>query len=205
MLFRSAAISGPSFHASLSQLWPVTAVLRTFAMRFHVNVELNPTKLDNVDAAMLRVGYLLGVAKRLHLIAEELRRPLWRAVLVTTKVKEVPPTDPACLVKGSKITARVTWEREAVVRYCDPVCRASDQAGVTDAIKSTIEELAQRFNEGGYDGGRWAGKTLIEGPKPPELPEFPVELQNKFVLGEYYDAVSNVLAPVRNAIEALRS
>jgi len=123
--------------------------------------------------------------------------------LTTTKVEEVPPTDPTCLTKGSKVIARIAWERENVVRN-EMVNKSSDKASVTEAMLMTAPEMAHRFNQGGYEGGRWAGQALIEGPKPPDYPDFSVELKNRFVLGEFYDEVTNVLVPVRDAIHALR-
>ena len=94
-----AAVAGPSYDDITNGMWPLLAVLCTFAMRFHVNVDLNlhnaPIEDGDVDTAILRTSYLLSIAKRVHEIACEHKRPLWRAVL-TTKEVACEPLLPGC-------------------------------------------------------------------------------------------------------------
>ena len=192
-----AAVSGPSFDDILSSLWPVLGVLCTFVMRFHVNVDLNlhndPIASGDVDTAILRVTYLLKIARHLHEITLEHKRPLWRAVLTTKAVEGAPP----------KITVRITWESENVAR-CDAVWKSSDKAGVVEAMKRAASVLNCHFTAGGYEGGRWASEGhLVEGPKPPDFPAFDVVLSNAFVLGQPYNLQNSVITPMHNAIEAL--
>jgi len=195
-----AAVSGPSFDDILSNMWPVLGVLMTFVMRFNVNVDLNlhnePILSDDVDTAILRVAYLLAIASRLHEMTLEYKRPLWRAVLTTKAVEDDSSN-------GSKITARITWESEHVVRH-DAVSRSSDKVGVIDVMKRTACVLNYNFTAGGYEGGRWASEGgLVLGPKPPDFPDFDVALPNKFVRGQHYNPQDNVIAPLYNAISAL--
>ena len=190
------AVAGPSLEDVLARILPVIGVLGDFALRFHVNVDLNlhsdPIKFDTVDKAILRVEYLHKIAQRVLKAAEAHRRQLWRGVLVTSAVSG-----------GSELVCSLLWERENIVHY-EPVNQASDEGGIREAMRSTVTEMKYRFNEGGYAGGRWASKILIEGRKPPDFVGFTVELKNKFVLGEFYDEAPNVLVPVRDALDALR-
>ena len=74
--------------------------------------------------------------------------------------------------------------------------------GVIDAMEKTAHVLMSNFNCGGYLGGRWASAHLVEGPKPPEFPDFDVTLK-RFVMGHDYNPRSNVFDPVSLAIHAL--
>ena len=195
-----AAVSGPSFDDILGSLWPVLGVLCTFVMRFHVNVDLNlhnePIASGDVDTAILRVTYLLKIARHLHEIALQHKRPLWRAVLTTKAVEDTPSN-------GSKITARITWESERVVAH-DVVCKSSDKLGVVDVMKRAASVLNCHFASGGYDGGRWASEGgLVLGSKPPDFPDFDVELPKKFVRDQHHDAQHGVIVPMHDAIAAL--
>ena len=198
-----AAVSGPSFDDILGSLWPVLGVLCAFVMRFHVNVDLNlhnePIASGDVDTAILRVAYLLKIARHLHEIALQHKRPLWRAVLTTEAVEDTPSN-------GSKITARITWESERVARH-DVVCKSSDKLGTVDVMKRTASVLNYHFASGGYDGGRWASEGgLVSGSKPPDFPDFDVELSKKFMRGQHYNnnnTQDSVIAPMRDAIAAL--
>ena len=196
------AVAGPSLEDVLARILPVIGVLGDFALRFHVNVDLNlhsdPIKFDTVEKAILRVQYLHKIAQLVLKAAEVHRRQLWRGLLVTSAVSDTHPT-----ANGSKIGCSLLWERENIVHY-EPVNKASDEGGIREAMRSTVTEMRDRFNEGGYAGGRWASKILIEGRKPPDFVGFTVELKNKFVLGEFYDEAPNVLVPVRDALDALR-
>jgi len=197
------AVAGPSLEDVLARILPVVGVLGDFALRFHVNVDLDlhndPIKSDTVDVAILRVEYLHKIAQRVLKAAEAHRRQLWRGVLITSAVSDTYPT-----TGGSQMTGcSFVWERENIVHY-EPVNQASDEGGIREAMRSTVTEMTGRFNEGGYAGGHWASKILIEGPKPPEVVGFTVELKRKFVLGEFYDEGPNVLVPMRDALDALR-
>ena len=194
-----ASVSGPSCEQILSHLWPVLAVLCTFAMRFHVNVDLNlhngPIADGDVSMAILRVEYLHRIAARVLQVALEYKRNLWRPVLTTKAVEDEG--------SGSKLCAAITWEKEDAVRS-EIVRPASDHAAVVDAMQKAAHDLQLNFDNGGHSGGRWASPDLIEGRKPPEFCAFDVKLPNKFVKGQYFDARANVFYPVWKAIGDLR-
>jgi hypothetical protein len=200
-----AAVAGPSYDDITNGMWPLLAVLCTFAMRFHVNVDLNlhnaPIEDGDVDTAILRTSYLLSIAKRVHEIACEHKRPLWRAVL-TTKEVACEPLLPGCDNSSSNIKSAITWEQEDLVRG-EKVHKSSDKAAVTNAMQRAARDLRLNFHNGGYKGGRWASDVLVEGPKPREFAAFVIVMPNMFVEGDYIAADENVYRPACEAIGKL--
>ena len=200
-----AAVAGPSYDDIVNGMWPLLAVLCTFAMRFHVNVDLNlhnaPIEDGDVDTAILRTTYLLRIAERVHEIAREHKRSLWRAVL-TTKAVVYEPLSPGCDKSGSKIKSAITWEQEDLVRG-EKVLKTSDKAAVTNAMQRAANDLRLNFHNGGYKGGRWASDDLVEGPKPREFSAFDIVMPNMFVEGDFIAVDENVYRPAWEAIGKL--
>ena len=200
-----AAVAGPSYDDITNGMWPLLAVLCTFAMRFHVNVDLNlhnaPIEDGDVDTAILRTSYLLRIAERVHEIACEHKRPLWRAVL-TTKEVAYEPLLPGCDESSSNIKSAITWEQEDLVRG-EKVHKSSDKAAVTNAMQRAARDLRLNFHNGGYKGGRWASDNLVEGPKPREFSAFVIVMPNMFVEGDYIAVDENVYKPAWEAIGKL--
>ena len=186
-------VAGPSPKDVASKIDALLKVLCSFAMRFHLPVDVNLHNAaiaeGDVFTAARRVEYLIKIAARLHEALLPHKPELWRAELKTESIGTDNMTIKTSLYWVAEDRIRTGYDRT----HPDP----------KEVVDNACYNLASAFNEGAYKGGTFCSETMLfSGPKPSAFANKEFKLSAPLVIGTYLDPWKHVQAAFKPQLVA---